>query len=266
MLKPRSGSRCAPLRVAVPPSRRAPGLSHLLEHDPNRGRLYQLGVGVATEPASETVAQLESAGVSCEIQDLRAFCSVRGGKLGDLGLRRIFDGRTARFLQAYRPELVLLAGYLHILTEPMLVAHPQAIINIHDADLAITDADGKPRHRGLRSTYDALASGQPETRSTVHLVTPEVDVGPPLIRSGAFPVPSMIADARRRGATEILKTYAHDQREWMMRGAGGAGGDGWARRGGTGNALPPAARRVPDMPHIRTAVEGAAPRPIFEGL
>ena len=219
MLKPRLRGN-QPLRVALLTSSRAPGLGHLLDQDPDRGRLYQIVVGVVTDPEAEA-AELERARIPRVVHDLRAFCRERGGRVGDLDLRRLFDGRTLRSLQSYRPDLVVLSGYLHILTAPMLEAFPNAILNVHDADLAILGPDGKPRYRGLRSTFEALAGGEPETRSSVHLVTPELDVGPLLVRSEGFPVHPLVTDARRWGAADVLKAYAYAQREWMMRASWG---------------------------------------------
>ena len=151
------------------------------------------------------------------LHDLRSFCDGRGGRIGDLGLRREFDAATVHLLDPYRPDLVVLCGYLHVLTAPMLDRFPDRILNIHDADLRLMGADGLPRYRGLRSTRDAVMAGESETRSTVHLVTPNVDVGPVLLLSAPFPVHPMVADARRWGATDILKACAFAQREWMMR-------------------------------------------------
>jgi folate-dependent phosphoribosylglycinamide formyltransferase PurN len=206
-----------PLRVALLTTTRAPGLDHLLQRDPNRGRLYELAAVVATDPASDAVARAGASRVPTEIRDLRLFCDSRGGPIGDLGLRQEFDAETVRLLDPHRPDLVVLCGYLHVLTEPMLDRFPGRIINVHDADLRLTGEDGRPRYRGLRSTRDAVMAGEAETRSTVHLVTREVDVGPLLFRSEPFPVHALVDDARRWGATDILKAYAFAQREWMMR-------------------------------------------------
>jgi phosphoribosylglycinamide formyltransferase-1 len=210
-----------PLRVALLTTGRAPGLAHLLEQDPNRGRLYELAALVATDPASDALVRAEASRIPAELHDLRAFCAGRGGRIGDLALRRDFDAETVRLLDPHRPDLVVLCAYLHVLTDPMLDRFPDRIINIHDADLGIVGDDGRPRYRGLRSTRDAIVSGEPETRSTVHLVIGEVDVGPLLLRSEAFPVHSMVEDARRWGAADILKAYAFAQREWMMRASWG---------------------------------------------
>ena len=116
---------------------------------------------------------------------------------------------------------MILCGYLHILTGPMLEAYPERIINIHDSDLTLTDALGRPKYRGLHAVRDAVFAGERETRSTVHLVTPEVDVGPPLFRSWAFPTHPLIDAARRWRSTDILNAYAYAQREWMMRASWG---------------------------------------------
>ena len=202
-------------------SRRAPGLSWLLEQDPQRGRRYDLVVGMSSDARCEELPRLRAAGVPALSYDLGTFCGARGGKRGDLALRREYDARTIPFLKGYRPDLIVLCGYLHIVTEPLLAAFPDRVINLHDADLTVIGGDGLPRFRGLHSTYDALAAGRAETRSTVHLVTAEVDQGPPLVRSWAFPSHPLVQDARGWGADRILKAYAYAQREWMMGAAWG---------------------------------------------
>ena len=210
-----------PLRVAVLTSRRAPGLDYLREHDGAYSPLYRIVAGVASDPESDALPAWERSGVPARCHDLGAFCAGRGGKRSDLALRREYDALTVRHLAPYRPDLIVLCGYLHIVTEPLLAAFPGKVINLHDADLTVLAGDGRPLFRGLHSTYDALAAGRCETRSTVHLVTDEVDQGPPLVRSWGFPSHPLVDDARRWGADRILKAYAYAQREWMMRAAWG---------------------------------------------
>jgi folate-dependent phosphoribosylglycinamide formyltransferase PurN len=210
-----------PLRVAVLTSRRAPGLDYLLEHDGARGPLYRIVAGIASDPESDALSTWHRAGVPALCHDLAAFCTAWGGKRSDLAVRREYDAGTARRLRSYRPDLVVLCGYLQIVTEPLLAAFPDRMVNLHDADLTLLGGDGRPLFRGLHSTYDALAAGRAETRSTVHLVTAQVDQGPPLVRSWGFPSHPLVEDARRWGADRILRAYAFAQREWMMRAAWG---------------------------------------------
>jgi phosphoribosylglycinamide formyltransferase 1 len=194
------------LRVAMLCSRRAPGLAELLDVA-GRAQGWRIVVGVTSSPESEMPSLLRAAEVPAVTHDIVGFYRARGQRWSDLTARDAYDRVTVDLLRPFRPDLVVLCGYVHIVTAPLLAAYPSRIINIHDSDLTLTDAEGRPRYRGLRSTRDAIVAGEPETRSTVHIVTPEVDVGPMLVRSDAFPTHP--------------KVTAYAQREWMMRASWG---------------------------------------------
>lgn len=213
------GSAARPLRVAVLCSKRAPGLERLLRGGPGRG--FRVVAGLTSESESDARAAFERAGLPFLAHDLRRFHAERGAALGDRETRRAYDRRTVELLAAHAPDAIALSSYLYVLTQPVLEAWPERVVNVHDADLTIRDPDGRPRYRGLRSTRDAVAAGETETRSTVHLVNEGVDTGPPLVRSWAFPVHPLTADARRWGAEDVLGAYAYAQREWMMRASWG---------------------------------------------
>lgn len=208
----------APLRVALLCSHRAPGLERLVGAD----RPYRLVAAVATDPESSALAPLAAAGVPAVAHDIDRWYRERGAPIGDRAVRREYDRRAAVLLAPFRPDLLVLCAYLYVVTEPLLEPWGGRAINVHDSDLTIAGPDGRPVYRGLHSTRDAIAAGETETRSTVHLVTEEVDVGPPIARSGPFPVPAMIAEARRWGADDIVRAYAYAHREWMMRASWGA--------------------------------------------
>ena len=206
----RSASR---LRVAVLSTSRAPGLDYLLTRDPNRHRQYDVVAFLATDPANRDLARVTSAGIPAATRDLRSYYARIGASLRDLVVRRGYDRHTAALLTGVHADVVITCGYLHILTAPLLDAYANRIINIHDSDL--------PSYPGLHATRDAVLAGERATRSTVHIVTADVDGGPPLVRSWAFPTHPLVTDARRWGAADILKAYAYAQREWMMRAAWG---------------------------------------------
>lgn len=210
-----------PLRVAVLTSARAPGLGRLLERSAGNGAHYRIVGLVASEPESSALPMAESAGVPTGVQDPEAFCRSRGAEIGHRGAREAFDRQLSRRLRALGAEAVVMCGYLWIATDVLLEAFPDRVFNIHDADLTLRDRDGVPRYRGLRSTRDAVFAGEPETRSTVHLATERVDVGPPLLISGPFPVHPMVDEAREWRAEDLLKAYAYAQREWMMKASWG---------------------------------------------
>ena len=199
--------RDPPLRVALLCSRRAPGLEFLLDRDPRRGKIYDIVALVTSDP--ECTAHVRSGdGPPLLVNDIRAFYTRAGTRLSDLGPRPDYDRGTVRLLEPFKPDLVVLCGYLHIVTPPLLDAYSGRMVNIHDSDL--------PRYPGLHATRDAVIAGERETRSSVHVVVPEVDAGPGLFRSWPFPVHELVDAARREGKTDILKAYAYAQREWMM--------------------------------------------------
>lgn len=213
MLKP------GPLRVALLCSQRAPGLRALLRAGP--AAPYRIVGVVTSDPASAVLADTAGTGVPCVVRDIRMFYRERRARLTDLSWRPEYDGGLLQSLAPFRPDLIVLCGYLHILTDPFLSAYRGRVVNVHDSDLSLAGNDERPRYRGLRSTRDALVAGERETRSTVHVVTDEVDVGPVLVRSWAFPVSPLVEDARRWQAGDLLKVYAYVQREWMMRASWG---------------------------------------------
>jgi folate-dependent phosphoribosylglycinamide formyltransferase PurN len=95
---------------------------------------------------------------------------------------------------AFRIDLIVLAGYMRLLTPALLDAFPNKFINVHPADLSVLDEQGKRRYVGADAVYDALKQGERQTRSSVILVSLEVDAGPVLVEgpwvqySEGFPV------------------------------------------------------------------------------
>lgn len=205
------------LRAAVLTSTRAPGLERLLERSGTVTAPYRVVGVVASDPDSGALSAAEEAGLPTAVRDPRAFCDRRGVPVEDERARRAFDRDLASLLRELGAEAVVMCGYLWIATRALLDAFPRRVFNIHDADLRIRDEADVPVYRGLRSSLDAVRAGEEETRTTVHVATERVDVGPPLLVSRPFPVHPMVTQAREWGAEDLLEAYAYAQREWMMR-------------------------------------------------
>jgi folate-dependent phosphoribosylglycinamide formyltransferase PurN len=259
MLTPR------PLRVAVLFSHRAPGLRALAAH-PLRGRRFELVAALTSEVADASYHALaEAAGVPLLSHPLREKHRSLAAPLADRRARRLYDAATEEMLLSYAPDLVLLASYLYVLTEPMLEAYEGRILNVHHADLCRVDVHGRPLYPGLRAVRDAILAGEPETRATLHVVSPELDAGPPLARSWAFPVSPLAAAAREWGARDVLSAYAFAHQEWMIRSAWGPLLCEGVTRFMAGTVEPPLASARPilvDLPppgHRHTPVPRAVP-------
>jgi formyltetrahydrofolate-dependent phosphoribosylglycinamide formyltransferase len=82
------------------------------------------------------------------------------------------DDEMADWLAERGVELVVLAGYMQLLTAPFLERFPRRILNVHPSLL--------PAFPGAHAVRDALAAGVAVTGSTVHLVDAGVDTGPVL--------------------------------------------------------------------------------------
>ena len=89
------------------------------------------------------------------------------------------DLLMATWLEEHRVELVVLAGYMHLLTKPFLDRFPGRIVNVHSAPL--------PDFPGAHPIEDVLAAGVNETAATVHWVDEGMDTGS-VIRAERVPV------------------------------------------------------------------------------
>lgn len=107
-------------------------------------------------------------------------------KHGDYPDREAFDHAVIEDLDQFRPDLLILAGFMRILS-PLFVKHYEGkILNIHPALL--------PRYPGLNTHQRALDAGDEWHGSTVHFVTEELDGGPRILQGRLKIDPNESAD------------------------------------------------------------------------
>lgn len=143
-----------------------------------------------------------------------AYALERASKAGIPGYvvaRKDFDSNQAMTvslvekLKELSIDLVVLAGFLHILTGEMVAAYPNAILNVHPA--LIPSFCGKGAY-GLHVHEQALAYGVKVTGATVHFVNEEPDGGPIVLQK---------AVAVQEGDTpEILQRRVMEEAEWII--------------------------------------------------
>ncbi|TEA27595.1 phosphoribosylglycinamide formyltransferase [Candidatus Schmidhempelia bombi] len=93
--------------------------------------------------------------------------------------RALFDMAVANQIADYQPDLIILAGYMRILTPHFIQRFVGKIINIHPSLL--------PKYPGLHTHQRAIEAGDDRHGATVHFVTQELDGGP-IILQAAVPV------------------------------------------------------------------------------
>ena len=89
------------------------------------------------------------------------------------------EERMIDLLKVWRVQLVVLAGYMRILSPNFINSFPERIINVHPSLL--------PKYKGIDAVKQALESGDDVTGCTVHIVTEELDSGRILLQ-GKVPI------------------------------------------------------------------------------
>ncbi|MEL0082506.1 MAG: phosphoribosylglycinamide formyltransferase [Gammaproteobacteria bacterium] len=111
----------------------------------------------------------------------------------DFDDRQEFDRALAEKINEYRPDWVVLAGFMRILSAEFIARFPACMTNIHPSLL--------PAYPGLETHKRALADGVSEHGATVHLVSNELDGGPVL---GRVRVPLLAGDTEATLADRVL--------------------------------------------------------------
>ena len=178
-----------PLRVGVLTSGAGTNLQALLDTVHDEAALI---VAVAADkPTAGALARARDAGVETAVFAI--------GEYPDRGAR---DAAIAEWLIGHDVELVVLAGYMALLTSPFLSRFPDAVVNIHPSLL--------PAFPGVRAIEQAIDYGVKVFGVTVHFVLDDggVDTGP-IIAQGAIELadttdPETVRDALRRVEHTLL--------------------------------------------------------------
>jgi phosphoribosylglycinamide formyltransferase 1 len=91
------------------------------------------------------------------------------------GTRETFERALAQALDAHHPDLIILAGFMRILSAEFVARYAGRMLNIHPSLL--------PRYRGLHTHRRAIEAGDAEHGASVHFVTAELDGGPVVLQS-----------------------------------------------------------------------------------
>lgn len=115
----------------------------------------------------------------------------------DFADRAAFDAALANEIEQYEPALMILAGYMRILSPEFVAQFAGKMLNIHPSLL--------PKYPGLHTHRKALENGDREHGTSVHFVTDELDGGP-LILQAKVPV---FSDDTEESLSERVKTHEH---------------------------------------------------------
>ena len=123
---------------------------------------------LSNQPGAEGLDFAAAHGIPTGVLDHRAFAS-----------REAFDADLASLIDSHSPDLVVLAGFMRILSDGFVAHYAGRLLNIHPSLL--------PAFSGLHTHRRAIESGCKVAGATVHFVTPTLDHGP-IVAQATVPV------------------------------------------------------------------------------
>ncbi len=138
---------------------------------------------ISNEPAAKGLATAQAQGIATAVVPHRAYAD-----------RAAFDAALATEIDSHQPDLIVLAGFMRVLTEGLVARYAGRMINIHPSLL--------PSFPGLHTHRRALESGVRVHGCTVHFVTPGLDSGPIIIQAA---VPVLAGDTEDGLAARVLR-------------------------------------------------------------
>jgi len=149
-----------------------------------RGELpVRIAAVISNRPDAKGLETAAAQGVPTAVVDHKAYAG-----------REAFDAALAQCIDAYAPDLVVLAGFMRILTEGFVRHFEGRLLNIHPSLL--------PSFPGLHTHQRALEEGVRIHGCTVHFVTPALDHGPVVVQAA---VPVLDGDDEAALAARVLE-------------------------------------------------------------
>ncbi len=125
---------------------------------------YDIVGVVSNRPGAGGLDRAAKAGIATAFVDHKAFAD-----------RAAFDAALRQEIDRFRPDLLILAGFMRILTAEFVSHYRGRILNIHPSLL--------PKYPGLHTHQRAIDAGDTEAGATVHFVTEELDGGPAAVQA-----------------------------------------------------------------------------------
>jgi len=147
----------------------------------------QIVAVISNRPAAGGLERAALANITHRTLDHRQFAN-----------REQFDDALGLLVASFKPDLVILAGFMRILTDAFVSQLYGRLMNIHPSLL--------PRYPGLHTHQRAIDNGDSEAGATVHFVTPELDGGPAIVQTR---VPVLPGDTAATLAARVLEQEHH---------------------------------------------------------
>lgn len=133
---------------------------HAIEAETLHARIV---VVISNKPEAYGLVRAKKANIPTKILEFASYSS-----------RENYDEALKNFLLNYSPDLIVLSGFMRILSPEFVLSFEKRILNLHPSLL--------PKYPGLNTYQRAIEAGDKEHGSTVHIVTAELDAGPIILQ------------------------------------------------------------------------------------
>lgn len=123
------------------------------------GAPFHIAAVISNKPDAYGLTRAKNAGIPTQVINHRNFDS-----------REQFDKTLQTAIDQHNPSLVILAGFMRLLTPGFVAHYPNRLLNIHPSLL--------PKYKGLNTHQRVIDAGEQEHGCTVHYVTDALDAGP----------------------------------------------------------------------------------------
>lgn len=118
---------------------------------------------ISNRPDAYGLSRARQAGIPTEVLEYQGHTN-----------RNEYDQALITCIDRYQPDLIVLAGFMRILSDPFVEHFTGRMMNIHPSLL--------PKYKGLNTHQRVIEAGDKEHGATVHFVTPELDSGPIILQ------------------------------------------------------------------------------------
>ena len=190
-------------RLAILISGRGSNMEAIVKACAAEGWPAEIAAVISNRPDAGGLAFAAERGIATAVVDHKAFAS-----------REDFDAELARVIDGFTPDLVILAGFMRILTPGFTARYARRMLNIHPSLL--------PAFTGLHTHERALEMGCKVAGATVHFVTAELDHGA-IVMQGVVPVlhgddaktlSARVLTAEHRIYPQAVRWFAEDALVW----------------------------------------------------
>ena len=154
----------SPIRLVVLISGNGSNLQAIIDNIENHNLPAQIVAVISNNADAFGLKRAQKAGIETEIFSHRDYPD---RQQYDLALQKLIDG--------YQPDLIILAGFMRILSHEFVQHYSNKMMNVHPSLL--------PKYKGLNTHQRAIDAGEKEHGCSVHFVTPELDDGPVILQA-----------------------------------------------------------------------------------